>query len=455
MISDTQAVVLAKSQGACLAALRTGKSSLTQIAMVAGLSVKRASLALAELESLGLAERSPDAERSLNKVWRTTSRGDTCVVRTAARNRSHVSSRTPSPSGRRLLELLERPTQGRSLARKLGLSRQGAIHVMRRLYAQGHVKFGDPEDPSWWVMRTEDETPLLTRDQERVLSTIPGEYATNAVKVHRRTLLPTDRVEAALHHLVGCGFAEAVGEFNGAALFRVTAAGIGHPQNRPAIRDAEPPHLPVYSDRVRVLLSAIGDAGALRVRDLAVTLRWSFQSTNARMQYLKRKGLVQKVGEFFEAPYALTVMGRFTLAEMMQPGQMKFGYSKDAVEAAGQFGGSPPRRTRSSAVQKIKKVPTVKKAPTVKEAPTVKPPRPPVHSDRIQAVLSVISNAGPLRIKKVSDLLRLPPQSTNALMQYLKGKALVQKTGEHVGAPYVLTPAGRVTLAEMEQRRAA
>jgi hypothetical protein len=333
------------------------------------------------------------------------------------------------------------PRRGEALAKKLGLSRQGAFHVIRRLYAQGHVKFGDPEDPSWLVMRAEDETPLLTREQEPVLSAMPGEYATNAVKLRRRTLLPDDRVEAALHHLVSSGFAEAVGEFNGAALFRATAAGIGHPQNRPDIRAAEPPHLPVYSDRVRALLSAIENAGAMRIRDLTATLRWHFQSTNSLMQYLKRKGLVQKAGDFFEAPYALTVMGRFTLAEMVQPGQTKFGYSKDAVEATNQFGGFPSRRTRSSGVQK--------------KASAVKLPRLPVHSDRIQAVLSVISNAGPLRIKDVSDLVRLPPQSTNALMQYLKGKALVQKTGEHVGAPYVLTAAGRITLAEMEQRRAA
>jgi hypothetical protein len=69
--------------------------------------------------------------------------------------------------------------EGRSIAKKLGISRQRVKHVMRRLCAQGHVKFGDPEDPSWWVMRAEDETPLLTREEERVLSAIPGEYSTN------------------------------------------------------------------------------------------------------------------------------------------------------------------------------------------------------------------------------------------------------------------------------------
>ncbi len=436
MISETRDVVLPKSQAACLVALRLGKSSLTQIAMTAGLSTKKASLALPALEVLGLAERSPE------KVWRATSRGETCLISLAAGGGSHEVSREPSPNGRRLLELLERPTEGRSIAKKLGISRQGALHIMRRLCAQGYVKFGDPEDPSWWVMRAEDETPLLTREEERVLSAIPGAYSTNALKIRRRTLLAEDRIEAALERLVGSGFVEAVGEFNGAALFRATAAGLGHPQNRPDIRDAEPPRLPVYSDRVRAVLSAIENADALRIRDVRDIMRLPHKSTNALMQYLKSKGLIKKTGEFFDDPYVLTVMGRFTLAEMAQPGQMKFGYPKGTVEAEG----PAPRRAGPAGVSRRQKA---------QKAPGVKLPRLPVHSDRVQAVLSVISNAGGLRIKDVSDLLRLPSQSTNALMQYLKRKALVQRTGEHLGDPYALTAMGRVTLAEMAQRRAA
>jgi Mn-dependent DtxR family transcriptional regulator len=60
-----------------------------------------------------------------------------------------------------------------------------------------------------------------------------------------------------------------------------------------------------------------------------------------------------------------------------------------------------------------------------------------------------------MRIKDISDSLQLPPQSTNALVQYLKRKELVQKTDESLSAPYALTSFGRSTLAEMEQRRAA
>ena len=60
-----------------------------------------------------------------------------------------------------------------------------------------------------------------------------------------------------------------------------------------------------------------------------------------------------------------------------------------------------------------------------------------------------------MRIKDISDNLRLPHQTINSLMQYLKRKELVQKTGEGFGRTVHLNLLGRVTLAEMEQRRAA
>ncbi len=426
MISETRDVVLPKSQAACLAALRSGKSSLSQIAMAAGLSNKTASLALRALGVHGL------AEQTFDKSWRAT--GETGLV--------GLISREPSPNGRRLLELLERPTRGRNIAKKLGISRQGALNIMHRLSAQGRIKFGDPEDPSWLVMRAEDETPLLTREEERVLSAIPGAYSTDAGQIRRRTQVAEDQIEIALGRLVGSGLIEAVGEFNGGALFRATAAGLGHPQNRSEIRDAEPPRLPVYSDRVRTVLSAIENAGGLRIRDVRDILGLPHNSINALAQYLKRRGLIKKAGELFGDPYVLTVLGRFTLAEMAQPGQMKSGYPKGAVEAEVPL----PRRPEPAAVPRRQKA---------QKAPAVKLRRLPVHSDRVQAVLSVISSAGALHIKDVSDRLRLPPQTTNALMQYLKRKALVEKIGAHLGAPFALTAAGRDTLAEMAQRRAA
>jgi hypothetical protein len=43
----------------------------------------------------------------------------------------------------------------------------------------------------------------------------------------------------------------------------------------------------------------------------------------------------------------------------------------------------------------------------------------------------------------------------NALMQYLKRKHLVKKTGPEFDAPYAVTDEGRAALAEMARRLAA
>jgi DNA-binding IclR family transcriptional regulator len=439
MISNAQAVTLPRSQGACLFALRLGNASVAKIAMNARLSVKKVIRSLAALESSGLAEK--NGKRVI--VWRATLLGETCLIIPEDSNEPTEGSPEPSQSGRRLLELLDRPIEGRDVAKKLGLSRQGAKHVLRALHRQGHVRFADPNDLSWWVMRADDETPLLTREQERVLSAIPRQYATDAVKIMRRTNLPADRVDAALKDLVRAGLSDAVGEFNSAALFRATANGIEHLQNRSDIDMAEPPHLPVYSDRVRGLLSAIGSAGALRVRDVKNALGWSFQATNSLMQYLKRKGLIQKAEDAFDAPYILTPLGGLTLGEMTHRGQITSGYDKNSVNIITPVGSSSPGRNELAHRRKTKK------------QPVTKPPRLPVQSERVLAVLTTISNRGAMRIKAISDTLRLAPQSTNSLIQYLKRKDLVQQTDDSPGAPYALTSIGRAIMLEMEQRRAA
>ena len=123
---------------------------------------------------------------------------------------------------------------------------------------------------------------------------------------------------------------------------------------------------------------------------------------------------------------------------------MTSGYDKNSVDIAGSgrsfshLGATGSRYRRKS-----------------KKQPVAKPPRLPVQSERVLAVLTTISNAGAMRIKAISETLRLPLQSTNSLIQYLKGKGLVQKTDDVLFAPYALTSLGRTTLAEMEQRSAA
>ena len=76
----------------------------------------------------------------------------------------------------------------------------------------------------------------------------------------------------------------------------------------------------------------------------------------------------------------------------------------------------------------------------------------PVESDRIRTVLSTIHDSGPLRIRDVTELLRIPRQSLNALFRYLKRKRLVIKVGDDLHAPYSLTDHGRAMLKEMTRR---
>jgi hypothetical protein len=44
-------------------------------------------------------------------------------------------------------------------------------------------------------------------------------------------------------------------------------------------------------------------------------------------------------------------------------------------------------------------------------------------------------------------------RSMNALMQYLKRKQLIKKTGPEFSAPYTLTEEGHAVLAEMTRRK--
>jgi predicted transcriptional regulator len=124
------------------------------------------------------------------------------------------------------------------------------------------------------------------------------------------------KVQQILERLIASRFVRACEGFQGSQLYRITAAGLKHPQRGQSVRRAQAPRLPVESDRIRKVLSAILDSGALRIRDVTEVLRVPHQSINALMQYLKRKHLVTKTGQEFSAPYALTDEGRAALAEM-------------------------------------------------------------------------------------------------------------------------------------------
>ena len=206
--------------------------------------------------------------------------------------------------------------QGSEIVEKLGISHQRVRQLVIKLHAQGRVIFGDPETPFWIVMRAGDKTPFLSRDEQRVLSAIPREYATNATKIRLAVRMPETKVREILERLIIGRLVEAFGGLRGDRVYRVSAAGLKHPQRGQFSRHAQAPRPPVKSDRVRKVLSAILDSGALRIRDLTDALRIPGKSMNALMQYLKRKHLVKKIGQEFNAPYSLTDDGHAALVEM-------------------------------------------------------------------------------------------------------------------------------------------
>ncbi|MGA8078733.1 MAG: hypothetical protein WB868_15285 [Xanthobacteraceae bacterium] len=309
MTAKAQSLLLTESQAACLIALRRRKDSQPKIAIEAKLDLKKTSTALHALTCLGL------AKQAQTKKWHATARGKTAGFKTVP-DRARRNHGLPGPGGTRLLELLDRPIKGNEIVEKLGVTHQRVRQLLIKLHAQGRVAFGDPENPFWIVMRASDKTPLLSPEEGRVLSAIPRDYATNATKIRIAARISEDNVQPILNRLIIRRLIEAFEGLQGNREYRITATGLKHPQRRHSGRQAQAPRLPVESDRVRNVLSAILDAGALRIREVTNIVRIPRESTNALMQYLKRKDLVEKIGDEFNASYALTGKGHSALAEM-------------------------------------------------------------------------------------------------------------------------------------------
>ncbi len=302
-------LILTESQAACFAALRLRKESKTQIAIEAKLSLIKAATALERLKELGLARRG-----EMNK-WHPTGRGRNRCFKTIP-DRIRRDRALPGPGARRMLEVLDRPMRGSELAERLGVTLQRVHQLVVKLHAQGLVKLGDPENILEVVSLNKDKTALLSRDEARVLSAIPGAYATNVTKIRLAVFLPEECVQQILDNFVARRFVAAQDGLNDRKIYQITAAGLKHPQRHQAARLAHAPRLPVESDRVHAVLSAIRDARSLRIRDLKVALTIPQPSINALMQYLKQKALVQKTGRELAAPYSLTNKGLDTLTEM-------------------------------------------------------------------------------------------------------------------------------------------
>ena len=314
-MEPAQKTVLTATQAACFDAVKAGNSTKTKIAISAKLSLKATTSALKKLNELKLMKQ----HRRFG--WRMSKRGQLASVEVVPDPKRKVGGKPlenppPGSSAERLLKLLDTPKIGKDLAKSLGFSHQGVHQLVVNLLAQGLVRIGDDGAVLRIVARADDPTVLLTRDEARILSTMPEGHDTNIAKIRGATKISIARASTAIAKLQANGFVENVGRSKDDELFRLSEAGLTHPQREKSVRRASPPRLKVQSERVFFVLSHMAEAGEVRIRDVRDALGIPQSSMNALMQYLKRIGLVEKTGTGLHDPHKLTDDGCHTLDQL-------------------------------------------------------------------------------------------------------------------------------------------
>jgi Mn-dependent DtxR family transcriptional regulator len=320
MLHNPNRIVLPSAEASCLEVLRSGASIKSQVAVRVGLDLKRTNAALRRLAEKGLAVAAPDSPRGRPR-WQPTPRGETALISTEpddVRRLNRRDAMPPNGSAQRLLRLLDRPRRGVDLAAELGVSQQRVHQNIVRLLALSLIRSADLARPTRIVARIDDPTPLLRLDEEKVLSAMPDEDATTIKKLARRLGFATERVRDAIAVLIAKGLVDTSGRIGSPCLFRTTPSGAAHAQFDPSAKRAEPPSLPVKSDRVRSVLNYLVESGPTRTTKVGQDLDIALPSVNALMQYLKRRGLVRKAGDAFGDPHEITPEGRYVWEEMIR-----------------------------------------------------------------------------------------------------------------------------------------
>jgi len=303
---------------ACLRAISAGKARKIDIAVAAGLSLRLTQANLDALRDRGLIARDP-----LNRTWVLTDKGQAYVAdidRAAAKDAHPSREKRVGPGGQKLLDLLDHPMRGRELAQHLQVSPQRVTQQVVRLLALGRVRVGDPDRVSLIVARREDSSVLLSSAGERILSSVPHMEETTAAFVATALGIPMSEVAEELRFLSNNGLVQETRQSGRGAHYALTEAGAAHPQYRSDAKKARPAPLAVRSDRVRKVLSHLAEHGPVRIRDVRDALAIAHNSANALMQYLKRKGLIQKTTGSHTAPLELTPAGRETQQAMVRRG---------------------------------------------------------------------------------------------------------------------------------------
>jgi predicted transcriptional regulator len=305
----SESLALTKAQVACLNAIARGSRSKSQIAITARLDLPEALRAVDALAKLQL------IRRTANRHWQITRRGRNCQFRTLPDKKRRDSNKL-GRAAQRLLAALSRPMTGDEHARHLLITKQRVRYLVVKLHAMGQLRVGDHESVLHIIVRRDDPAPLLSRHEQRVFSAAAEQYATTAAKIKLAAGCNKDVAERALQRLVAIGLVAENKKANGSKRYQITKAGSLHPQYRQAAGRADPPPLPVRSDRVLAVLSLLAERGHARITEVRDALRVPHPSINALFQYLKRKSLVRKEAKDLLSPYTLTDEGLEALTEL-------------------------------------------------------------------------------------------------------------------------------------------
>lgn len=237
-------VQLTVSETACLDAVKDGLDRKTKIAVETKRDLKTVANALERLRRARLIRQTG------SRRWRPTKHGQYCAVRVVPAPERRLGGKAfgrlvAGSAAERLLNALERPMRGVDLVERLGVTRQRVHYLIVRLHAQGRVRLGDRGKILHVVARSDDPSLLLTRDEERILSTLPDEAATTVARLAAEAHMLSARAKNAVDHLYEKGLVEEAGSSRGHTLYRLAAEGRTHFQRRASARCAEPVPLKV------------------------------------------------------------------------------------------------------------------------------------------------------------------------------------------------------------------
>jgi Mn-dependent DtxR family transcriptional regulator len=302
----------------CLAAVRAGRGAKAQVAIDVGRDLLWTAEALRSLANAGLIERRPGGWD-----WQTTPSGRNCMISiTPDKPRGRQGGRgilRQDTAAARLFQILDRPMRGRELARTLGVTRQRVHQIVVRELASGRLRCGDRLSPLLIVARADDRSLLLDSAEEQALSALSENEVATVRRMASRIRVPQARMTFLAEALRTKGLFDYDWDPRGQPGWRLTEAGITHVQRRARHLVAAEPRSPVRSDRVRRVLGHLAEHGPSRTRDVAVAVGVGFQSMNALIQQLKRRGMVCKAGGDQLSPHDITEFGHSVLAGSRRP----------------------------------------------------------------------------------------------------------------------------------------